>query len=138
MSDIEWRQKVLDAMEDYAKKMHIQGVAAVTALMGKGDLQFTISCRVVGTKERSAQPKLGGNGDAGANFVGLATSMLAEMISTWYSSGAQTRPLRNGELGCKGGQFLNYKHRYYFLAFSSDHENEDMEIVEAGIRALTD
>ena len=69
--------------------------------------------------------------------MGLVTSMLSEMISTWYSSGAQTRPLRTGELGYKGGLFLNYRHRYYFLAFSSDNEDHDLEIVEAGIRALT-
>lgn len=121
----------LAAMENKAKSLGVDGVAVVLI-------------------EKYGDPSLspiiayfGGAHDAKRNFVGIALSMLAEMIVTEKDSGRAPHP--EGESGQRGGIFrrdsttiskLTTNFHLYTAFAGGITEDQNAEVATAGMNAM--
>lgn len=131
--------KALDAMAAKAKNIGVQGVSAFLAIP-LGDLPlvdgvFEIKFRVTGRMERAPDPERGQN-DTGTNYLAVAMSKIAEMVSTLIHSGMAQRPAKFGEFKFKGGVIYATQTHYLFFAFSGGTPEEDVKVATAGAQAL--
>lgn len=132
-------REAFKAMEEKAQELGVQGVAVVLIEPPKDDGEevcWKPSIQPMGRFFREADPSKG-EGDAGANYMAVAVSKLAEMLETKKASGVSGRPPRKGEFGYRGGAIsLHESGATLYSAFSGGNEDQDVEIAGAGIRAM--
>ncbi len=132
--------EALQGMERTAQSLQVQGVAVVMAChnanvtTGKSDLLPHF--RVVGRFERPPEPETRGLTDTGTNYLAIAWSKVAEMVSTQADSGSAYRAERNGECGYQGGLVRQRGEWTYFVAFSGGSESQDLQIAQVGMDVL--
>lgn len=127
----------LEAMKAEATEIGLnKGVAFIVIWPSNLAYSFPrVAFRVVGSFERRPDPDK--EGDLGTNYFGVAMSKLAEMLSTRKDSGSQTRPIRNGEVGYKGGITVTTEEGTgIFIGYSGGTEEQDVQIAYKGLTTL--
>jgi hypothetical protein len=129
-------KKALDAMEEKAKGLNVKGVAVAMVLSVLSNDDLLPRIRVIDRFERKSDPERLGPNDKGTNYFAVALSKFSEMLTTLTNSGMSQRPLRNGELGYRGGVVQITPNGVFLCAFSGGTENEDTLIADAGMLAM--
>ena len=93
------------------------GVAAIMVTNIHDGSTITDWLPLNGRIERDPRPN--NQNDTGTNYLGVAFSKIAEMMSTGKNSGESKRKSKKGELGFRGGITWQEENFIFYLAFSS-------------------
>jgi hypothetical protein len=125
----------LSAMWLRVRELQVSGVALVA--YENQPLGWQVQIMVMGRLERQPEPDKRGADDKGTNYIAVASSKLAEMVSTGMNSGSASRPLLNGELGYQGGVVrVNSAGLRFYTSFSGATPEQDVLIAQAGMEVL--
>ena len=126
---------MITAMETHARSLGVKG-AIVVASMDETGFSWTSEMKAVNAitaiddrPEREVP---------GYNFIGIAYTKAAEMASTKINSGSNIRPAYKGEYGYRGGIIKKIQTGYIIAVFSGATSEQDLEIAQAGIKALVE
>lgn len=115
----------LDAMENTALQMGVQGVAVVAFIPGEKAVTWISQMKVVGALASK-----------NANFLSVAYSKAGEMADTFKDSGSGIREPLHGEFGYQGGVIGEVEEGYILAVFSGATGEQDTEIARKGLEAL--
>ncbi len=133
LDEIEGR--VLNSTCRQAREFGItQGVAAVLVLED-GASNFHIAFQVNGSIERNIDRTRGKN-DRGTNYLGVVSTKIAEMFSTYMDSGTASRATKVGETGFHGGRTDERIGCRVFVAYSGGTQEQDLICADAGMLEL--
>jgi hypothetical protein len=104
------------------------GVAAIMVTNIHDGSTITSWLPLNGRIERD--PRSNDPNDTGTNYLAVAFSKIAEMMSTGKNSGELKRKSKKGELGYRGGITWQTENFVFYLAFSGGTEKQDLECVE--------
>lgn len=119
-------QAALQAMQDKADSLKMQGAAVVIYLPGDKTTGWVSQMRVVQAFVKGKN-----------NVLGVAYSKAAEMADTLADSGTtKDRTPLKGEYGYKGGAVRKVEGGYLLAAFSGGKAEDDYKVSQAGLDEL--
>jgi hypothetical protein len=123
--------EALAAMGKKAAELGIGGVAVVAYARGATVQSWISEMQVFG---RMKDPQ--GQGNSGANLLGIAYAKASEMADSLRNSGNASRPPMTGEYGWPGGVIVRTRSGFVIAAFSGGKSEDDVRVSEAGAQSL--